>query len=75
MSNFIGGARLPTVTKEFVEAIDNAFDKPDIIPGATMDRLMYQAGQRSVIEWIKKHTSMNASTGDQAQLAEVRLGR
>lgn len=76
MSNFIGGARLPAVTREFIEAIDATFEKPDVVPGADRDQLMYTAGARSVVDWIKKHASMNASTGDpvKAQRAEVRLG-
>ena len=66
--------RLPPVSQEFLDILDSAFEKPDVIPGVDRDELMYKAGARSVVEWIKKHTSTSTTSGPAAQMAQVRYG-
>lgn len=66
--------RLPPVSQEFLDILDRTFEHPDVIPGADRDELMYKAGQRSVIDWIKKNTSTSTISSPQAQLAQVRYG-
>jgi hypothetical protein len=76
MDRFVGGVSLPPVSQEFIEQLQNAFPVPEIVPGTDKEDLMYRAGQAYVVDWIKKHVSLNASTGDpvKAQKATVRLG-
>ena len=67
--------RLPPVSKEFLEILDKAFEHPDVVPGADRDTLMFNAGCRHVVDWIKKHTSVSTIANPvQQQLAEVRYG-
>ncbi len=45
---------IPTVTAEFFEELDATFRSITPEPNVTtIDELMYSAGQRSVIEWIR----------------------
>ena len=72
---YIGGARLPAITKEFIDAVDAAFPSPDVRPGADRDELMYQAGTRAVVDWIKFHASTKDAPDPVAvQKAVVRYG-
>jgi hypothetical protein len=67
--------RLPPVSKEFLEILDKAFEHPDVVPGVDRDTLMFRAGCRHVVDWIKKQTSVsNIPNPVQQQLAEVRYG-
>jgi hypothetical protein len=77
MHNYTGGARLPVVSEELIKELESAFTVPDVKPGADRDILMYQAGQRYVVDWVKQHASRNASSGDPAMLnrADVRMGQ
>ena len=76
MTKFIGGIALPPVSEAFLNTLDEAFTVPDIVPGYDRDTAMYQAGQRFVVDWIKKHSSSPAHSGDplNAQRAIVRMG-
>lgn len=76
MTTYIGGARLPTVSKELLESLDSSFQRPDVRPETYRDNLMYAAGQRYVVDWIREHASKNESSGDpvKAQRVAVRLG-
>lgn len=75
MSTYVGGARLPAISEEFIAAVDNAFPVPVIEPGADKDQLMFEAGSRRVVDWIKHHASIkNTPDPVAAQQAVVRYG-
>lgn len=73
---YLGGITLPVVSEELIAALDSAFQRPEVSPGVDRDNLMYQAGQRSVVEWIREKASVNRSSGDpvKTQRATVRMG-
>jgi hypothetical protein len=58
MTAYIGGARLPAISQEFVTAVDTAWPRPEVRPGMDRDEVMYQAGARAVVDWIKYHASV-----------------
>lgn len=72
---YIGGARLPAISQEFLDTIDNAWPRPDVRPGMDRDTEMYNAGARAVVEWIKTHAAIKSQADPIAvQKAAVRYG-
>ena len=72
---YIGGARLPAISQEFIDAVDNAFPRPEVRPGMDRDTEMFNAGARSVVDWIKHHASVKSQPDPVAvQKAVVRYG-
>ena len=43
---------IPAVSHDFARAIDQRFPRQEVKPGVTQDELLYNAGQRSVVEFI-----------------------
>lgn len=44
----------PPITENFLQEIMNAFPRLDPVPNVTThEELMFNAGQRAVVEWIK----------------------
>lgn len=75
MSTYVGGARLPAISEEFIAAVDAAWPVPIIEPGVDRDKLMFDAGARAVVEWIKHHASIKKAPDPvAAQQAVVRYG-
>ena len=73
---YIGGARLPAISQEFIDAVDNAFRIPTIEPGMDRDQVLFDAGARTVVDWIKHHASAVSSPDPVAlQQAQVRYGK
>lgn len=73
---YIGGARLPVISQEFIDAVDAAFPSPDVRPGMDRDEVMFQAGTRSVVDWIKFHAVAKSQPDPVAmQKAVVRYGK
>ena len=72
---YLGGARLPAISQEFIDTIDNAFPRPDVRPGMDRDTEMFAAGSRYVVEWIKAHAAVKSQPDPIAvQKAQVRYG-
>lgn len=61
MTAYIGGARLPAISQEFIEAVDAAFPRPEVRPGMDRDIVLYQAGARQVVDWIQFHASVKST--------------
>jgi hypothetical protein len=75
MTTYIGGARLPAISQEFLDAVDAAFPAPVVMPGMDKDTAMYNAGARQVVDWIKHHASVkNTPDAVAVQQAIVRYG-
>ncbi len=70
-------ASIPPISAELFAELDNVFrpliPEPDI---TTMDQIMYSAGARSVVEWIRAHalrgSTITGSLGDVSQTVDVR---
>lgn len=61
-------AEIPAVSHEFAHQLSRRFPVKEIKPGITQDELLYNAGQRSVIEFILKAASGTVISGDPADL-------
>lgn len=57
--------RIPKITKELVDELELVFQPIAIKPDAvSMDRIMFNAGQRSVVEWLRAHQEQHVISGD-----------
>lgn len=45
---------IPKVSKEYAEHIQTVFAHKDITPTTSIEQIMYEAGQRSVVEYIQR---------------------
>lgn len=57
-------AQVPMVSHEFARALDHRFTAMEVRPGVTQEDLLYNAGQRSVVEFIKRQASGTTISGD-----------
>ena len=44
------------IDRELLERLEELIPEPRITPGTPMESVMYNAGKRSVIHWIKENT-------------------
>jgi hypothetical protein len=61
-------AEIPAVSHEFARELARRFPAKEIKPGVTQDDLLYNAGQRSVIEFVLKSASGTVISGDPTDL-------
>lgn len=43
------------ISEELIDTLEKAFPQITIEPGTNPDNIMYNAGERHVIEWLKRH--------------------
>lgn len=54
----------PDVSQEVLDKLEKAFTAIVPIPNVhTLEEIMYSAGQRSVVEWMKSMTTRRTITG------------
>lgn len=61
-------AEIPAVSHEFARDLAKRFPVKEIKPGVTLDEQLYNAGQRSVIEFVLKAATGTTIIGDPAEL-------
>lgn len=61
-------AEIPAVSHEFARELAKRFPVKEIKPGVTLDEQLYNAGQRSVIEFVLKAATGTTIIGDPAEL-------
>lgn len=61
-------AEIPAVSHEFARELSKRFPVKEIKPGVTLDEQLYNAGQRSVIEFVLKAATGTTIIGDPAEL-------
>ena len=56
---------IPPVSEEVFRDLEHSFPRSEVVPNlTTMDELMFNAGQRQVIDWLKaKYTQRSIVTG------------
>jgi hypothetical protein len=52
---------VPPVSHDFVQSLSARFPPMSVQPGVNKEDLIYNAGQRSVIDWIQKTSSSGTS--------------
>lgn len=57
-------AVIPPVSHEFAQALDKRFSALTVKPGVTQDELLYNAGQRSIVEFVMAVASGTHVSGD-----------
>lgn len=55
---------VPPVSHEFAHQLSRRFPAKEIKPGVTQEDLLYNAGQRSVIEFVLKSATGTTISGD-----------
>ena len=60
--------RIPACSKEFARTVEKIFPQVDIKPGTTIDAVMYNAGQQSVVEYINRVANEQIVHGDPDEL-------
>lgn len=65
--------RFPNTTHDLVEQLDKMFPEPAIGPNDTMDKIKFEAGQRSVIVALKRWR--DSANADPAEPRERGSGR
>ena len=68
---------IPPVSKEFFDAVCNAFPRMTPEPNVTsLEELMYNAGAQAVLEWIRakaiRESTITGSLADVSQTVDVR---
>ena len=58
------GVEIPPVSREFAMEVARRFPALDIKPGITQDQIQFNAGQRSVVEWILNVSHGKEVSGD-----------
>lgn len=61
-------AEIPAVSHEFARELAKRFPVKEIKPGVTLDEQLYNAGQRSVIEFVLKAATGTTIIGDPSEL-------
>lgn len=57
-------ATVPPVSHEFARALARRFPAMEVKPGVTQDDLLYNAGQRSVIDFVMQSATGTTVLGD-----------
>lgn len=63
------------ISQALLEKMDKAFRSPYVQPGVDRDVLMFEAGQRSVVDWLHnylKETSMQSMELEPSAEAKLR---
>ncbi len=55
---------VPPVSHDFAKFLDTVFPKKEIKPGVTHDDLLYNAGERRVVDYIKRCASGSTISGN-----------
>lgn len=62
---------IPPVTNEFAQTLAKVFPKLEMKPGIATDKAMYNAGQRSVVEWVLNAASGTIISGDPDKIQRI----
>jgi len=64
--NKIYTVSIPKVSLDFAKYLDTAFPELKIKPGVTLDEKMYNAGQREVVDFIRRVATGTVVSGDES---------
>lgn len=56
--------KAPSISKELLDKLELVFTEIDIDPKTDINTIMYRAGQKSVVTYIKKYLTSTALYGD-----------
>lgn len=62
---------MPLVSKEYAEALNRKFPEIKPAPGVDRDDLLFNAGQRKVIEFVLNSTMYKEVTGDESKIRDT----
>lgn len=62
MSKLIASS-VPPVTQAFFDVLNKTFIQNEITPDSSVNDIMYNAGQRNVVEWIRRHVQSLSING------------
>jgi len=66
--NNIFTVEIPRVSHDFAKHLDMVFPELKVKPGVSSDEKMFNAGQRSVIDFIKNAASGTVVSGDESDI-------
>lgn len=70
-AKYFGGASLPAVSAELLNALEHAFPIPIVEPGMDRDMVLFQAGARAVIDHMRQHGASGRIVTGNLALTEV----
>ena len=56
--------KTPSISKELLDRLEQIFTEIDIDPKTDINSIMYSAGQKSVVTYIKKYLQSSGLYGD-----------
>lgn len=65
--------KAPSISKELLDKLNSAFPSIDVVPNkTTIEQVMFNAGQRSIIDFINRYVKERGFSGDINDLSSVR---
>lgn len=59
----IYSASIPPVSAAFFDELDKAFRLEEITPTSDINEIMFNAGQRKVVDWVRMHIQKSTING------------